>query len=376
MRPLATIIAAAAVAAVFTAPAQAAKLPSTFFGVTANGPLDAVGVDLAKEGAVMRASGVGTIRLPVQWPQLQPYANFAQIPESTHQYFTNVGGIPTDFSTTDAQIAAAARNGIDVTALVLRAPSWAALKPSEVFSPPREPAAYGRFLKTLIGRYGPKGNFWPANPSLPKRPLRNFQIWNEPSLSRYFPVKPWAPAYAKLLRASYTAVKAADPGAKVITAGLPNFSWRDYATLFKAGMKARGYFDAIAVHPFTGTASGSVKILGFVRAVLDANGARSAPLWVTEISWPSGRGKADANQGWVTTEAGEAVKVDEVYRAYAKSAARLKLARAYWYNWVSSDSGTQDAFEYAGLRRVAQDGSFEDKPALAAYRKVAFALTR
>ena len=70
------------------------------------------------------------------------------------------------------------------------------------------------------------------------------------------------------------------------------------------------------------------------------------------------------------------VPVDEVYRAYAKSASRLKLARAYWYNWVSSDSGTQDAFEYAGLRRVAQDGSFEDKPALAAYRKVAFALTR
>ena len=342
----------------------------------ANGPLDAPGVDLANEGAVMRANGVGTIRLPVQWPQLQPYASFDQIPESAHQYFTNVGGIPTDFSTTDAQIAAAARNGIDVTALVLRAPPWAALKPDEVFSPPREPAAYGRFLKTLIGRYGPRGNFWAANPSLPKRPLRNFQIWNEPSLSRYFPVKPWAPAYAKLLRASYTAVKAADPGAKVITAGLPNFSWRDYGTLFKAGMKPRGYFDAIAVHPFTGTASGSVKILGFVRAVLDANGARKAPLWVTEISWPSGRGKADANQGWVTTEAGEAVKVDEVYRAYGKSAARLKLARAYWYNWVSSDSGNQDAFEYAGLRRVTADGSFADKPALGAYRKVARALTR
>ena len=324
----------------------------------------------------MRASGVGTIRLPVQWPQLQPYASFDQIPESARGHFTNVGGVPTDFSVTDAQIGAAARNKLDVTALVLRAPAWAALNPNETFSPPREPAAYGRFLKTLIGRYGPKGNFWSANPSLPKRPLRNFQIWNEPSLSRYFPVKPWAPAYAKLLRASYTAVKAADPGAKVITAGLPNFSWRDYATLFKAGMKARGYFDAVAVHPFTGTASGSVKILSFVRAVLDANGARSAPLWVTEISWPSGRGKADANQSWVTTEAGEAVKVDEVYRAYAGSAARLKLARAYWYNWVSSDSGTQDAFEYAGLRRVAQDGSFEDKLALAAYRKVAFALTR
>ncbi|CAB4341316.1 unannotated protein [freshwater metagenome] len=376
MRVFVTVVAAALSAAIFAVPAGSATVAPGFFGVMANGPLDAPGVNLGKEGAVMHANGVGTIRLPVQWPQLQPYANFDQIPASARGHFTNVGGIPTDFSIVDAQIGAAARNKIDVTALVLRAPAWAAVDPSETFSPPRNPATYARFLATLIGRYGPKGSFWPANPSVPKRPLRNFQIWNEPSLKRYFPVKSWAPAYAKLLRASYTAVKAADSKATVITAGLPNFSWRDYATLFKAGMRSRGYFDAVAVHPFTGTADGSVKILGFVRAVLDANGARNTPLWVTEISWPSGRGKADANQSWVTTEAGEALKVDQVYRAYAKNAKRLKLARAYWYNWVSSDSGTQDAFEYAGLRAVGPDGSFVDKPALAAYRRVALALTR
>ena len=376
MRILTTLIAATASAALLAASAQAATVSPSFFGVMANGPLDGPGVDLVKEGAVMRANGVGTIRLPVQWPQLQPYASFEQIPEGARGHFTNVGGVPTDFSVTDAQIGAAARNKLDVTALVLRAPAWAALNPNETFSPPRDPVSYGRFLRALIGRYGPNGSFWAANPSVTKRPLRNFQIWNEPSLPRYFPVKSWAPAYAKLLRASYTAVKAADRGATVITAGLPNFSWRDYATLFKGGVKGRGYFDAVAVHPFTGTADGSVKILSLVRAVLDANGARSAPLWVTEISWPSGRGKADANQNWLTTEAGEALKVDQVYRAYAKSAKRLKLARAYWYNWVSSDLGNQDSFEYAGLRRVGQDGSFEDKPALAAYRKVARALTR
>jgi len=363
-------------AALLAASAQAVTVSPSFFGVMANGPLDAPGVDLVKEGGVMRANGVGTIRLPVQWPQLQPYASFEQIPAGARGYYTDVAGIPTDFSVADAQIEAAARNKLDVTALVVRAPAWAALDPNEAFSAPRNPADYARFLRTLIGRYGPNGSFWAANPSVPKRPLRNFQIWNEPSLHRYFPVKSWAPAYAELLRASYTAIKAADRGATVITAGLPNFSWRDYATLFEAGVKGHGYFDAVAVHPFTGTAEGSVKILSLVRAVLDANGARSAPLWVTEISWPSGRGKANANQNWVTTEAGEALKVDQVYRAYAKSAKRLKLARAYWYNWVSSDSGNQDSFEYAGLRRVAQDGSFEDKPALAAYRKVARALTR
>ncbi len=365
-----------AVSAALAGPASAAALSPSFFGVMANGPFDAPGVDLVKEGGVMRANGVRTIRLPIQWPDLQPYANLAAVPSAARSNFTVVGGIPTNFAATDARIAAAARNNLVVTALVLQTPHWAASDPSRYFSPPRSPASYGRFLTTLIGRYGPDGSFWRENPALPKRPLRAFQIWNEPSLFRYFPVAHWQKGYVKLLRAAYTAIKAADRGATVITAGLPNYSWTDLQSMFSAGMRAKGYFDAVAIHPFTLSPRGSVIILGRARAVLNRNGARATPLWVTEISWTSGLGKAQGNQGWLTTEKGQATKVDELYRAYARSAKRLKLARAYWYTWVSSDSGTGDAFEYAGLMRANDDGSFVAKPALAAYRRVAAALTR
>ncbi len=376
MRLLTIIGAAFAISAALAGPASAAALSPGFFGVMANGPLDAPGVDLVKEGAVMRANGVRTIRLPIQWPDLQPYANLAAVPSAARSNFTVVRGIPTNFAATDARIAAAARNNLAVTALVLQTPHWAASDPSRYFSPPRSPASYGRFLTTLIGRYGPVGSFWRENPALPKRPLRAFQIWNEPNLFRYFPVAPWQQRYVKLLRAAYTAIKAADRGATVITAGLPNHSWSDLQKMFAAGMRAKGYFDAVAIHPFTLSPRGSVIILGRARAVLNRNGARATPLWVSEISWTSGLGKAQGNQGWLTTEQGQAAKVDELYRAYARSAKRLKLARAYWYSWVSSDSGTQDAFEYAGLMRADADGSFVAKPALAAYRRVAAALTR
>lgn len=366
-------------AALFSASTQAASaaVPERFFGVMADGPFLAGEAGLGREVSLMRTSGVETMRMPIEWPDLQPFAKFKDVPARERSRFVDVGGIPTAFAATDARIKAAALSDVEVLALVMRSPLWAGRDPRNYMTPPRDPSAYGRFLATLIARYGPVGSFWAENPELPRRPLRSFQVWNEPNLTHFFPVRDWAPAYAKLLRASYEAVKAADPGATVVTAGMPNFVWSDYAKLFKAGMQPSGYFDAIAVHPYTDKASGCVKILELVRAVLDANGASETPIWVTETGWPSARGKTKVlpqHRGWVTTPAGEATKVSQVYSAFAGNAARLKLARAYWYTWVSSDRGSSNAWDYAGLRSVGKTGRFSDKPALSAYRKVALSL--
>jgi len=356
------------------APAAASSVPPGFFGVMANGPLELPQVNLDAEYAVMHASGVQSIRVPTLWPQMQPYRTLDQVPAADRARYTVVDGVPTDFSTMDGRVAAAARNGLDVLSLVLETPAWAARNPSNVFSPPRDDADYARFLRALVGRYGPQGSFWAQNPGVSKRPLRLWQIWNEPSLPRYFPVKSFARPYVQLLGAAYSAIKAADPGATVVTAGLPNFSWRDLETMYKAGLHAKGHFDAVAVHPFTGRPSDSVRILRYVRGVMDRNGDRRAAIWVTEVSWPSGRGKAQSNQRWVTTPVGEAVKVRQVYEAYAKAARSLKLQRAFWYAWATTDRDSPNAFDYAGLRTYTPAGRFISKPALAAYRAVALRL--
>lgn len=374
MRNLALLLAVGGSLAV-AAPAPASPVPANFFGVMANGPLLGP-CDLPAETAVMKGAGVGTIRLPVEWSDLQPYATPGEVPAADRSAFTIVDGIPTRFGPTDAVVLAAARQRIDVLALVNKAPPWAEADPTRDFSPPRDSKAYGRFLQVLIGRYGPNGTLWGEHPEVPRVPVRAFQVWNEPSLPRYFAVASFARPYVDLLAAAYPAVKEADPGATVVAAGLPNYSWKDLERLYRAGLKARGHFDAVAVHPFTGEPSGSVEILRRVRRVMDRNGDRRSPIWVTEISWPSGRGKAKANQRWVTTEAGEARKVGEVYRAYARARKSLRLQRAYWYSWVTTDRGSDNAFDYAGLRTVAPDGSFADKPALSAYRSVSQALRR
>jgi hypothetical protein len=309
--------------------------------------------------------------MPMQWSLLQPYRRLADVPAADRARFTVVDGVPTDFTGLDARVGAAAANGLDVLGLVLESPAWAASDPATVFSPPHDRADFARALRALVGRYGPNGSFWADNPGIARHPVRSWQIWNEPSLKRYFVVKGgFAKPYELLLAAGYRAVKRADAGATVVTAGLPNFSWRDLESLYRAGLRARGHFDAVAVHPFTGRPADSVRILRNVRAVMDRHGDRRAGIWVTEVSWPSGRGKAVSNQRWVTTPAGEATKVREVYAAYVAARRSLRLERAYWYTWATVDRDSPNAFDYAGLRTYTPGGRFVDKPAAAAYRAV------
>src|SRR4029079_7932635 len=93
-------------------------------------------------------------------------------------------------------------------------PGRAAPTPGQPFSPPRDPATYAAFLRTLIGRYGPRGSFWSANPSLPRVPVRHWQIWNEPNIAiNFVGVPSWPTTYARLLRSAYRAVHGADSGA-------------------------------------------------------------------------------------------------------------------------------------------------------------------
>ncbi len=95
---------------------------------------------------------------------MQPYRTLGAVPAADRARYTVVDGVPTDFSAMDARVGAAARNRLDILALVLETPAWAATDASNVFSPPRDDADYARFLRALIGRYGPSGTYWAANP--------------------------------------------------------------------------------------------------------------------------------------------------------------------------------------------------------------------
>jgi Beta-galactosidase len=329
-----------------------AGVPRDFFGVMANGPLDQPTFPLDAESAAMRRDGVGSERMEVAWDLVEPQPG---------QY---------DFTLPDRKVLAAARAGIDVLALIVRTPGWAAAQQGSVFSPPRDPADYAAFAKVLIARYGPNGELWRAHPEVKPRPVRAWQIWNEPNIAVYWTQQPFMRGYAHLLNAAYTAIKQADRGATVVMAGLANFSWRDLRRLFKKGGTTLR-FDVAAVHPFSGRPSNSVKIVGLNRSVLDRYGARTKPIWLTELTWSSAKGrKKPLTQDWETTEAGQAQRLLQAYRLFVRARHALRLERIYWYTWVTVDRGSPNSFDYSGLRTQRADGRVVDKPAARAFREV------
>jgi hypothetical protein len=330
----------------------AASVPRDFFGVMANGPLDAPGFALDAESAAMRSAGVQSERIEIAWDLVEPQKG---------QY---------DYALTDRKVLAAARAGIDVLALIVRSPSWAARHPGEPFSSPRDPADYAAFAKVMVARYGPNGSLWAEHPEVAPRPVRAWQVWNEPNLAVYWAEQPFMRGYARLLNAADAAIKQADPGSTVVMAGLANFSWRDLERLFAKG-GAKLHFDVAAVHPFSGRPSNSVKIVRLNREALDRHGASRKPIWLTELTWSSAKGhKKNLTKDWETTEAGQAVRLREAYALFVKARRALRLERVYWYTWVTVDRGSPNSFDYSGLRTQRPDGSVVDKPAAAAFRAV------
>ena len=56
-----------------------------------------------------------------------------------------------------------------------------------------------------------------------EQPIRHWQIYNEPSASYFWATPDYQSSYPALLRVAYQAVHEADPGAKVVIAGLASF---------------------------------------------------------------------------------------------------------------------------------------------------------
>jgi hypothetical protein len=331
------------------------SVPRGFFGVMADGPLLSPGISLDGELGTMRDSGVESIRVAFYWSQAQP----AQ-------------GGAFDFSASDRVVASAAQRGIGVLPVVIGSPDWAAVRPGDPASPPKRPGEYAAYVSALVGRYGPKGSFWSEHPELRSSPLRDWQIWNEPNIVKYWSSKkPFAKDYVKLLHAAATAIRKADPGAQVVLCGFANFSWRALREVYRAG--GRRWFDVAAVHPFTGRVANSLKIVRLNRDVMRRYGDARKPLMLTEVTWSSAEGHKVTILGWETTEAGQAKRLTAAFRLFVRERKALRIARVYWYTWLTNDGGSPNSFDWSGLRKVV-DGTPEEKPALAAFRKLALPL--
>jgi hypothetical protein len=198
--------------------------------------------------------------------------------------------------------------------------------------------------------------------------VRSWQVWNEPNLRVYWPSGPDAAAYVALLRATGRGIRAVDPAAEIVTAGLPDSTrgvpLREYvADMYAAG--AAGAFDVLAVNLFGRGARGTMEGLEAVREVAAAGGDNPS-VWVTELGWATG-GPPSA---FLVGEARQAQLLERTLLALARRRDELRIRGVVYFNW-------RDSLPYAGgvdffglhtglLRRNGQA-----KPGLPSYKKVA-----
>lgn len=360
-------------AAAKTVPAPA-PVPSGFVGVDADGPLFAPGdttINLGRQFGSMVANGVESVRVAFNWANAEPYESWSQVPAGQQTQFADVAGQPISFQQTDAVVAAAARARISVLPTVLYSPGWDQLPNPGGFDPPLHAGPYAAYLTALIGRYGPQGSFWRANPGIPKVPIRMWQIWNEPNISVYWP-QPFAPGYVSLLRAAHAAVKRADPGAQVVLGALTNYAWESIGSIYRIS-GARSLFDIVAVNGFTKLPADVILYLRFMRRALDHFGDGRKPLLATEVSWPSAQGEVRPGYDFDTTAAGQARNIAQLLPLIGEDRTSLGLAGFYYYDWMSDQSQPTSAFDYAGLLSF-DNGHVAPKPALTAFRTAALAL--
>ena len=225
-----------------------------FYGVTSATELE------PSEYERMGGGGIGTLRVPLFWPFIEPKA--PQRPADRPR--ASRWGCPRTSSRwgpTDEIVERAARNGIRVLPFVYGSPDWVAGGDFE--RPPIDDAearaAWQDFLGDLVGRYGPGGEFWEElafrAPGIEALPITDWQIWNEANSPVFWHPRPSAAEYREVVALAADAIRAADPAATIVLGGMfgsPTKGVRawDFLEQFLADPEIAGSFDAYALHPY------------------------------------------------------------------------------------------------------------------------------
>ncbi len=322
------LLALAAVAASLLVAPGADAARSEFFGIV-QGQFKAEGQLDARDLKAMAAKGVGTNRFELGWKSVvKKQGTFNWAPS-------------------DRFIGALASRGIRAAPFVWGSPKWVASKPG---NPPLDTPAHRHgwenFLKAAVKRYGPGGDYWGKRyhrrygAGATPLPVRSWQVWNEPSLKKYFnPAgSDWEAVkkYAQLLRISHDAIRSRDRTAQIVLAGNPGYppdggfrAWGFLDRLYRVpGVKDE--FDVAALHPYASTAWDLGQEVKHFHAVMSEHGDGNTPLWLTEFGWGSAPpDRFGINQG----PAGQAHRLRDSFNLILRNRADWNVQRLFWFLW-------------------------------------------
>jgi len=229
----------------------------------------------------------------------------------------------------DELMATAARERISVLPVLLGIPGS-----GPRINRPRTPAqrtAWGRSVAAVARRYGRGGTFWAAHPELTPRPLTAYQVWNEPNLPAYWRPATDAAGYVRLVALTRARLRAVDPKATIVLAGLPESRLGTpmlaYLRAIYAVPGARTQFDVVALNPYANDAGNVLAALNLVRSYMDRVGDRGTPIWITEVGWATGGSRSP----FTTTRAGQAARITRTFRTLLAARERLRLERLMYF---------------------------------------------
>jgi hypothetical protein len=344
-----TAVLAVALVGLIAFAASASALPTRFWGVV---PQAAPSEEQTER---LQRGGVRTMRVAVDWGGLQ------------------VGGRsePIVWSGIDAIVERAAKNNIEVLPFLTGAPNWAvpsvyvpgdrnAKAPAHLPAGGAAATAWSKFVKEAVARYGSTGSFWAQNPAVPKKPIRVWQIWNEPNF-KYFVAKPNPAEYGRLVKLSATAIKSVDRSGEVLLAGL--FSYpkgclkekrpkspcaTDFLEqMYKRTPGIKNRFQWVALHPYTAKYQELNFAIEEFRDTLKANKDAGKGLWITELGWSSMR-PDPARNVFAKGPAGQAAQLKGSFTLLRNRANKWKLQRLYWFS-VDDAVGTCNFCDGSGL---------------------------
>lgn len=220
-----------------------------------------------------REAGVETVRQRFPWEALEPEPGvFVWQPW-------------------DDVVQAAAEEGLRLIALLDGSPAWARA-PEDAenpLAPPHDVRDFGRFAAAFAARYGHMVDY--------------YQVWDEPNIYPHWGERfPDAEGYAALLREGAAQIRAADPGARILSAALapttetggPNES----DLRFLEGLYAAGGAEALDIvgAKAYGFWSGpedrrmdpgvlNFSRLALLREVMERAGDGGKPIWAVEGGW-------------------------------------------------------------------------------------------
>lgn len=323
-----------------------AQAPKGFFGVH---PLHPEGSDYAK----MASADVGFLRTGFVFAQTSPPD---PLPDGPFPSGCADGPIAYDWTRFDAIVGGAAQQGIGVLPVLLGTPGISGRGATPLDSPAAT-ATWKDYLTKLVCRYGPGGRFWSDNPGIPANPIRDWQVWNEPNSFNNW-AKPDPAQYGKLLTISAKTIRAVDPAANIVSAGVisqpVNRRAKDGDVFLKKMLKSKPAAraaDTIAIHPYTGTVKEVKRQIELTRKVLDKAKLKKTPIWVTELGWGSG----NSSNPLIVSAAKQRRNLRDSFQMMLKERRRLKIGKAVWYQWQDGPDSVCTWCGTSGL--LNEDGS-------------------